>query len=652
MPNNWTLTIDLRENKGDLLLNIGLFSEDRLYYWRDSRNIRKEVFSDMIDDINVFFNVGEDESRRIEYMELFGHLAARSFQLEQFLRSTDFTVGDTLTINTVVTSIPWDLIPFQGAPLSHKVNVGLKIPTGRRVDPQRGVREGCPRFLHIVANPNNDLDFIVDEVEYLKSLVSSIEGLEYQLVIDPTPAEIIRVFASPGRMPFVHYSGHVLPKTGLLLKQGVLKIEEIVQYFPYDGVHIVFLNGCDVVYQDATTGGELDLFQSASVANAFLDAGSKAVIAPRSEIQDFDACSAARRVWELVISGEDLGAAVRKYREEAYTSNPNGFLSYTYILYGIPSTQLSLSSKASPGQSLQLRKQDALKSGLLLEAGQHASGPVAPRHIFAVLTLRWIIGHIYFSIEGQRYIELLEQLRDLLGVSYCPSIPASGEVELTSAGHFAINRALAYARNDQPDELAFLEGLGEVDDPEIRCALQYLERGPRSISAIVRTAKEWVETGAQVEETIVKPDGFFDPKFFLPQLRDSKTGNRLIEFVSCWDLFVALVLAGAETSLFLAQVGLPLNPPLVRWKAGEPLHWANLTGPARKAIKAAMNMAIEERSLIITEARLLRCLLGIDALSWHLLPQQVTGWLYGLGVDEEGWQGMMKDLHISTLGWV
>jgi hypothetical protein len=652
MPSNWTLTIDLRATKDDLLLDFGLFSEDRLYHWRDSRHIRKEVFSEMITQISGFFNIEKDEPHRIESLGLFSHLATRSFQLEQFLRSTDFTAGDTLAINTVVTSIPWDLIPFQGGPLAHKVSLGLKIPSGRRVDPQRGVREGRPRFLHIVANPNNDLRFVVDEVEQLKSLVSSVEGLDYQLIIDPTPAEMIRIFASPGRMPFVHYSGHVLPKRGLLLNRGVLKIEEIVQYFPYDGVLIVFLNGCDTVYEEMTDDGELDLFQSASVANAFLDAGSKAVIAPRSEIQDQDACVAARRIWELVVSGEDLGAAVRKYRQEIYASNPEGALSYTYILYGTPPTHISLSSKVSLVQSWQSPKADALKSDLLMDAWANAAGPVAPRHIFAALTLRWIIGQVYFSIDGQFYIELLEKLRDELRVAIWPSGLAQGEPELTNAGRLALERAMAHAREDQLDELAFLEGLSDVDDPEIRGALQNLERGPRSISAILRAAKEWVEEDMPLPEALVQPNGFFVARLFLPGLGDAQEGTRLMDSINSWDLFGALILARQETSQFWAQEGLPADPPFIHWKAGEPLHWEKLASHARKAIRAAMGMAIEEHSLIITEARLMRCLLKTEALSWHLLPPQVRNWLAGLGRNEHSWQGLMRDLRISTLGWV
>jgi hypothetical protein len=530
--------------------------------------------------------------------------------------------------------------------------LGLKIPSGRRVDPQRGVREGHPRFLHIVANPNNDLHFIVDEVEQLKSLVSSVEGLEYQLIIDPTPSEMIKIFASPGRMPFVHYSGHVLPKRGLLLNRGVLKIEEIVQYFPYDGVHIVFLNGCDTVYEEVTDDGELDLFQSASVANAFLDAGSKAVIAPRSEIQDQDACVAARRIWELVVSGEDLGAAVRKYRQEICASNPEGSLSYTYILYGTPSTHLALSSKVSLVQSWQSPKAEALKSDLLMDAWGNAAGPVAPRHIFAALTLRWIIGQVYFSIDGQFYIELLDKLRDELRVAIWPSMPASGEPELTNAGRLAVERAMAHAREDQLDELAFLEGLSDIDDPEIRCALQNLERGPRSISAILRAAKEWVEEDMPLPEAVVQPNGVFVAERFLPGLGDAQEGNKLIDPVNSWDLFGALILARKKTSQFWTQKGLPADPPFVSWKAGEPLHWEKLASLAREGIRKAMRMAIAEDSLIITEGRLMRCLLQTEALSWPILPPQVRSWLASLERNENSWQGLMKDLRILTLGWI
>src|SRR6185369_17391822 len=114
---------------------------------------------------------------------------------------------------------------------------------------------------------------VAEELQQLKTLIESIQGVDYELVINPTRGDLISRFSR--RTPFLHFTGHVSPRQGLVLKDGTLNVADIVTYFPCQTDQVVFLNGCDAVYDSGAEQDSvgLDLFQSASVANAFLDAG-------------------------------------------------------------------------------------------------------------------------------------------------------------------------------------------------------------------------------------------------------------------------------------------------------------------------------------------------------------------------------------------
>ncbi len=388
----------------------------------------------------TFFDYGVPPNERQERIDKFRWLANRTFDLDKFLKGTEFSPADTLTINTLVTAIPWDLVPYEDNYLGHLVSVGLKIPTLRHSHPFSGAGGGRPRFLHIVANPAGDLLHAAEEVRELQALLGEVRGVDYEPVTNPTPGELINRFSARRSTPFLHFTGHVLPKKGLVLKDGILSIEHIVRYFPSEREQFVLLNGCDAVYEgEAGLESEApDLFQSASVANAFLDAGAEAVIAPRSRIADEEARHAAAQIWRMIFAGDELGAIVRNFRSATVQANPSAISGYSYVLYGAPSSRLRIPPSAPTlvvGKAAEKEAEDAavLRHEILREAWGDAGGPVAPRHIFAALTRRWVVGQIFFGIENQTYFLALERLRRELGAKSPPPPPAAALIEFTDA---------------------------------------------------------------------------------------------------------------------------------------------------------------------------------------------------------------------------
>lgn len=616
-----------------------------------------EIFEGMVREIAASFDYTMPPQERQNRIKKFHWLADRTFRLAEFLKSTDFSPADSLTINTLVTAIPWDLVPYDEHILGHLVSVGLKIPTPRSSHPLGGAGEGRPRFLHIVANPANDLPHAAQELRELRSFVDTVPHVEYDLLVDPTPAELIHKFSAGRSTPFLHFTGHVLPKRGLMLKGGVMSIDDIVRYFPSQRDQFVFLNGCDAVYESEALldGGEPDLFQTASVANAFLDAGAEAVIAPRSRIWDDDAYRAALQMWKQIFDSGELGAIVRGFRSSMLEEKPSAISGYSYVLYGEPSSRLRLPSDTptrvfitdSGGEEANA----ILRHELLLEASGDAGGPVAPRHIFAALTRRWSVGHIFFELEKQRYFLALERLRSELGAQSPPPPGPPGQVECTAAGRLVVDRALARRTDAALDDLSLLEGLALVNDAEVRCALEALERGPRSIEAVLHYAREWVERGSQSPAVVIEPGGFVNPRAFPGGFLSAEPGEDTLAPATRWDVFVALLRTSGRAARLWTEQGYEV-PPASGWRAGQSLHFMKLPEPLQDAMVGLVMMMEEEGAERVTEGMLLASLSDWDGFQWRDLPPHAREWLSAQGIDEERWDELLRKLHRKGLAWL
>ncbi len=675
MPTHWTLVIDLRGGDRDtLLFEVGLLSGERLsgerqLHWGDVRPVDRDIFEELLCQTPAHCFREFQQPDRAALLTEFGDAAGRAFALDQLLDQTVFAETDTLTIDTAVTAIPWDLVHFKGEFLGHRLAVGLRIPTIRTTFPQRRIYAKQPRFLHIVSNPYGDLASTADESQQLEALIKAeAPELEYQRLDNPDPVAVIGALMKSQLTPFVHYSGHVKPGEGLDLAKRIMRLDEIVRYFPYGGA-IVFLNGCDAVYDrevfaprervkrtfgraqsEAHRRYTVDMFQLASVANAFLDAGARAVIAPRTRIGDVEACDAALQIWKRVLTGEGLGTAVRHYRREKVGKEPASLAGYSFILYGSPATRGEQGSAATR----RLRRETPVESvphALVQEAWTAAGGVVAPQHLFGVLTRRWIVGHLYFAFEDQSYIETLERLRQELGLGL-PERPAvDGPVALEGVATQVLEAALARGNGQEPDELAWLEALAEVDDRRIEVALQSLSLGPRVLAEFVESARRWIADGRPVPPVLVNPDGYLNRVVFLPHLQETMPPSAGTAPIDCWELVVGLVTTSSHAAQ-LWQRALCPTAPTTPWSVGQPLHWAQLTAAAQRAVLEAMQMRGEENQEAVTESHLMSCLLEAEALRWDELPEDARRWLASQHINQEHWHQFLSQAHIAVLGWV
>lgn len=629
---NWVLSIDLRERGNELRL---LLTLARL---PDRRWQRRIVWPAELGEVRGLGELlracfgAEGQRVRKDGMIRFGDLAGSILGINALWTESALANDDTLTIETTVTSIPWDLVRFRGEFLGHQIATGVSVPTPTRAFPHGRGGEGRPRFLHIVADPLADLSAAHHEQLALSGLVAKFRpDLQYELLRDPDSFKLHQSLIDKRATPFVHFTGHLDPAEGLMLaRRSFFSHDRIVDCFPGSQEQVVFLNGCDSVLDAPAQREHVDMFQPASVANAFLYAGARAVVAPRSKIPDEDALLAARTIWEAILRGERLGDAVRRVRDDAVRRTPDHVVGYTYVLYGPPDFRASGSTTASPTGD-----ETAIARAILDEAAIDAGGALTPRHIFGALTRRWLVGSRYFELEGQSYIAWLVELRRHLDIpEHAALVPGTTPPPAgvpTTGGQVVIQRARLLAAGNPLEDHHLLRAVAEIGDAEVTGAMSQLERGPRTLDELVASARDWVDRGRPAARALILPDGTVDRATFLPEIPARASDGT--DAVDCWDLFAGLVAGGVVTPSLWRGPALPRG----RWLAGAPLDWSTLDQNAILLILRVADRRPDDRSPV-SERDLLRELSVSPELAWDRLDSATRDALVAAGWDDHRWR--------------
>jgi hypothetical protein len=656
-----------------------LIDPGRIQSWKVVNRYHPDIHRDLVSCISQYFSPGDrsgDPPQRA--LDRFSRLAGATFDLEDLLRQQGLGQNELLAISTLATGIPWDLLPFDGGSLGEKLNIGLTIPapppTRYR---QRAVESGParrPQFLHVVANPRGDLRAAAEEAAAIQSLVQQQAELDYELIDNPTVGELLKLLGACARpTPYFHFTGHIMPSHGLELRGGRMSYEEIMRFFPGTSEQIVMLNGCDALWEreaiilddDAEASwsssaelGGADMFQTAAVAQAFLDAGTGAVIAPRSSISDTDAMCAAKIAWERVFAGDSLGSVVRQVRYRLSEVDCAVQSRHSYILYGAPSTRVRPRATV-PNAKVKAAIDYGANETLLKEACGDAGGAAEPRHIFAALSRRWIVGQAYFEREGNRYIETLESLRMALRVSALP--PSSARIELSPAAQKMVESIGEHPQEPVAANLSLLESLTTINDPEVQCALESAHRGPRRLEQLLQLSRGWKVAGAKSERAAFDPDGFANFHVLAPNLfshgATTRDGQEVQPgSIDVWDLFIALILAGGNTTEAWKMAGPSLSalpvPSAGAWRPARPLHWRALTASLQEVMTNAFSMSLDENCEVIGEGHLVRSMASDEAITWNKLPTSAHNWLAFNRMNAKLWEEFGSRLGTESLSWL
>lgn len=263
------------------------------------------------------------------------------------IRATAAAVGGppTVLLQSADPYIPWELAhvedPWLGsvpAVLGAQAVVGrwaldtsgptaepARLVSMRTMNVIRGLYQGVIGFNPLKHAEQEALDLeaaygavIVDAK--IESLVACLEG-------EP-PAQVLH-FAIHGKFDPTGV------QDGLILEDGSVEPDVIVGF---DLTHqpFVFLNACQVGMAGETLG------QYGGMAQAFVEAGATAVIAPLWSVKDDVARDISLRFYQAVFSGTSPAEFLRAERARPSESGTN----LAYVLYGHPLLELSRSKEA------------------------------------------------------------------------------------------------------------------------------------------------------------------------------------------------------------------------------------------------------------------------------------------------------------------
>ncbi|MGH9262735.1 MAG: CHAT domain-containing protein, partial [Acidimicrobiales bacterium] len=149
--------------------------------------------------------------------------------------------------------------------------------------------------------------------------------------LDGEPPAVVLHFAMHGKFDPTG------PQDGLILIDGVVEPDMIIgTALPHQP--FVFLNACQVGQAGETLG------QYGGMAQAFVEAGASAVIAPLWAVQDDVAREVSLRFYEAAFSGISPGELLRNERAQMRDSGTH----LAYVLYGHPALQLTRSEPRAP----------------------------------------------------------------------------------------------------------------------------------------------------------------------------------------------------------------------------------------------------------------------------------------------------------------
>lgn len=691
----WRFTIDLRDVDATYTAVIfSLFNWDNSKMMRCVKQVEREMLRDWVSRARDFF-CDSAYPKLGKAVEVYAKDLSRDLDLpnsvHRWFKSPLIEANPMLVIDSLHTNIPWDLLLVPSDDkrrefeyLGNRFALGHQVPTEdssyffstrSSARPRRSRKDRSePIFLHVMANPFNDLHCVQQESDCLRNLVDQTKWLRYNAIQDATWDDLVRfIRAAEQDIYYFHYSGHVRPKKGLLLcaserkrpREKLFSIQAIRSRLAAANLRIAFLNGCDERYMAEESGdpASWNSYVHANVANAFLEAGAEGVTAPRNRIFDEDALEAAHEIWAAVFAGKTLGEAVQAFRRKKNKETQDHISGYSYVVYGNPAVIALPEKPVTATATLHdvIESGDARASDDPFEqwrvlASAESGKEIAPCHVFAAFTRQWIVGKPFFDQMGQVYIKTLIQLRQALGVSERNTPDCTEKTcTLTSAAAEVFSLAATMLQEDSDPDYCLFRALAQEPDSLIKRALEKLNAGRNlnSLQELWRMAEMWRHNGSPIPAAAVLPDGRLSSDRFLPDIRfiDVSKDHSLppVNEIKNGQLFAGLLAAGGRAGDWWLKENLPL-PARPSW-LGKALDCAALAeGGLEVILCAVMNMEFEEASRV-NEPRFIEAICRDVPLKWDEMQQSYRSALRAAGADPTSFKKTCERLLRQSRGW-
>ena len=252
---------------------------------------------------------------------------------------------------TEMNSIPWELLYDENQFWGIKYSMGRKvIKVIKPMSDRQKVSvpdKRDPGVLIIASNPNNDLNWLQDEVETIISRVSQFAEVN---VISGERATVLETSRELRKgYSIVHYCGHAVKdhatnESALLLHEGRL-LDAVTIKSNMGGSPVVFINAC----QSARGNPEYDLTSewddmTSCLSDAFLYAGAAGVIGTVADVGDLESAMFANHFYERIYMGSSLGEAIQSTRKSFAENLPDNPVWSSFVLYGNPASSIRRNS--------------------------------------------------------------------------------------------------------------------------------------------------------------------------------------------------------------------------------------------------------------------------------------------------------------------
>lgn len=245
-----------------------------------------------------------------------------------------------LDLDEALLGIPWELAHDGRDFIACRFEVGRRAREWTRGIAGRRLQAEPYIYASVLANPTGDLPSSATEGEFVETILSLQDHTEVDLIRGRVSRRSF--LDSLDRAHLVHYSGHVelvasrntpTRVAAFRLHDGFLTSEEIREsLLNAGGAPLLFFN-------NACSSNESPA--SADAAESFLNSGCLHYIGALSKVQDESARKFARVFYQRMLSGESVGAALMKARNEVRADSSPADLTWSqYILYGDPATGL------------------------------------------------------------------------------------------------------------------------------------------------------------------------------------------------------------------------------------------------------------------------------------------------------------------------
>lgn len=246
----------------------------------------------------------------------------------------------TLELDEALVAVPWELLHDGECFLCRRWDVGRQVATAQ---PRRGLvarSVGTPvRILVLVSDPRGDLAEVQAEGEAISAELDKHTAVRARVVHSPKSEFVQRYLKD---YDLVHFAGHAdyVPgapaEGGWHIADGKLSAREVAQLGGGRPMPIlVFSNACQSGHTEPWRADDPRAVYG--LANAFLLAGVRHYVGTQWEVVDGQSASFAAAFYAELVTGAQIGSAVRRAREAVVQAGGEGELAWaSYVLYGDP----------------------------------------------------------------------------------------------------------------------------------------------------------------------------------------------------------------------------------------------------------------------------------------------------------------------------